>query len=652
MAAEAVRPMHVEAAAARSGVPTEADGEMAAATRLLENSGSSGGATATPPTVAAPVEGGTSTGADTGAGGDGDDGAGAGSEDTMAEAAVYFNRYIRPNFDRSAAGRLLEKFQDVRVDNWPLRPMRAGGLASLAFVQSQSSMDIARQLLQREEEMLYGVLRVASWSEQRDHWLQSAQEARTAADLGGLLVHLESALSASFYGPQWHGSAGNLYDAHSLTREKAARQFQLVENSNGGERKAAKTTPVPKSPKKKRERKQSKPLVAKPPPIKEPKLVDYGEVGFTDSTGFSTDLRISTHTDPMVSIRDMVMLVLQTDNTLKANQFITKVKRVMGEKVEMHRFQVIGPRAPAVRLSILQPTLEKLLEEKELPEIKHTPLTDFYTKIREQVLWAAQETAEEAAADFKQRIEEFEALGGQRTVDPDDERGGTSPPPPKEAVAAATDEASTMLGSVVATATVKAADDLPQGSAGSTVSADGKGDGGSGNDDGSDDDDGEIFEVDAILGRGEDEDGGVQYRVRWKGYGSEDDTWEPESGLESAAAKIKEFNRKMAIQKQNQDQKGRAQDKSLHWAFFRSRLSSLDRRMFGTVSRATQRSIGRRGGVQPEPGFVYDGEIAWINLREAWATQVAAATTSAQIVLHTRVFHAAVGRETAAVVAG
>ena len=88
---------------------------------------------------------------------------------------------------------------------------------------------------------------------------------------------------------------------------------------------------------------------------------------------------------------------------------------------------------------------------------------------------------------------------------------------------------------MVATATVKAADDLPQGSAGSTVSADGKGDGGSGNDDGSDDDDGEIFEVDAILGRGEDEDGGVQYRVRWKGYGSEDDTWEPESGLESAA---------------------------------------------------------------------------------------------------------------------
>ena len=115
--------------------------------------------------------------------------------------------------------------------------------------------------------MLHGVLRVASWSEHHYQWQRSVQEARTAADLGGLLLQLESTLSASFYGPHWRGSAGNLYDAHSLTHEKAARQFQLVENSNG-ERKAAKVAAAPKPPKKKREPKQlkPKPAAAKGPP--------------------------------------------------------------------------------------------------------------------------------------------------------------------------------------------------------------------------------------------------------------------------------------------------------------------------------------------------------------------------------------------------
>ena len=42
--------------------------------------------------------------------------------------------------------------------------------------------------------------------------------------------------------------------------------------------------------------------------------------------------------------------------------------------------------------------------------------------------------------------------------------------------------------------------------------------------------------------------------------------------------------------------KGRTQDKSLHWSFFRSRLSGLDHGMFRT-SRSAQRSIARRGGI-------------------------------------------------------
>jgi hypothetical protein len=40
-----------------------------------------------------------------------------------------------------------------------------------------------------------------------------------------------------------------------------------------------------------------------------------------------------------------------------------------------------------------------------------------------------------------------------------------------------------------------------------------------------------------------------EYQVRWKGYGPEDDTWEPESSLAHAPLAITEFNKKLSQQK-------------------------------------------------------------------------------------------------------
>ena len=64
-----------------------------------------------------------------------------------------------------------------------------------------------------------------------------------------------------------------------------------------------------------------------------------------------------------------------------------------------------------------------------------------------------------------------------------------------------------------------------------------------GDDDGSDgsSDEGEVFEVEAVLERGQDDDGVVQYLVRWKGFGPDDDTWEPEEGLKESAGKALPF---------------------------------------------------------------------------------------------------------------
>ncbi|VDN33602.1 unnamed protein product, partial [Gongylonema pulchrum] len=43
-----------------------------------------------------------------------------------------------------------------------------------------------------------------------------------------------------------------------------------------------------------------------------------------------------------------------------------------------------------------------------------------------------------------------------------------------------------------------------------------------------------ILDVDAV-------DGQVKYKVRWKGYGSGEDSWEPEENLESARLILDEY---------------------------------------------------------------------------------------------------------------
>ena len=52
---------------------------------------------------------------------------------------------------------------------------------------------------------------------------------------------------------------------------------------------------------------------------------------------------------------------------------------------------------------------------------------------------------------------------------------------------------------------------------------------------------GSIIEVSEIVGKGVGEDDVVLYQVRWKGYGPEDDTWEPVDNLEGAVDVIAKF---------------------------------------------------------------------------------------------------------------
>lgn len=56
----------------------------------------------------------------------------------------------------------------------------------------------------------------------------------------------------------------------------------------------------------------------------------------------------------------------------------------------------------------------------------------------------------------------------------------------------------------------------------------------------------ELYEVERIVDRRRNRKGRVEYLVRWRGYGSEGDTWEPESHLSTCMAYVHEFNRQHA----------------------------------------------------------------------------------------------------------
>ncbi|XP_032318323.1 chromodomain Y-like protein [Camelus dromedarius] len=54
----------------------------------------------------------------------------------------------------------------------------------------------------------------------------------------------------------------------------------------------------------------------------------------------------------------------------------------------------------------------------------------------------------------------------------------------------------------------------------------------------------ELYEVERIVDKRKNKKGKTEYLVRWKGYGSEDDTWEPEQHLENCEEYIRDFQRR------------------------------------------------------------------------------------------------------------
>uniref|UniRef100_A0A147APX0 Chromodomain Y like n=1 Tax=Fundulus heteroclitus TaxID=8078 RepID=A0A147APX0_FUNHE len=61
----------------------------------------------------------------------------------------------------------------------------------------------------------------------------------------------------------------------------------------------------------------------------------------------------------------------------------------------------------------------------------------------------------------------------------------------------------------------------------------------------------ELYEVERIIDKRKNRKGKVEYLVRWRGYGSEGDTWEPEGHLSTCMSYVHEFNRQHAAQQRD-----------------------------------------------------------------------------------------------------
>eukprot|EP01052_Picozoa_sp_SAG31_P026008 SAG31_NODE_2323_length_5941_cov_3.155255_5_plen_639_part_00 len=147
----------------------------------------------------------------------------------------------------------------------------------------------------------------------------------------------------------------------------------------------------------------------------------------------------------------------------------------------------------------------------------------------------------------------------------------------------------------------------------------------------------------------------VEYRVQWATAATDAtttdiwETWESAARLgEVAPKKIARYQRKMSakLEKEKSDAisvssivaKASAKEK---WALLAQQLDNRLLRPYRCEAKMIRR-LGRQGGVQLLPGFVYDGIVASPSLGRSWARQVSDARSMPELGLHARILHAAV----------
>ena len=467
--------------------------------------------------------------------------------DALEDMPLFRNQFYRPPHDHTAF--LHEKFQ-VRENSWPGRRKGGGGF------EPDTALAFAVTFLLNLEHDLADVLRAKWRHTTRDRWVESVKQCQAAPDFIPLILQLEAeAVDDKWFCGSWRSGCGCLHDGHALSEDKLEAIFQplLIMQTD------ALASLLPKKGKhrdrrgSKRKRSQGLEEIVELKSRKHSKSPGlYEECKFVNSAGLPVTVRCSMHPDPLLSLRDLVAMVYDDDDIIRANTTAQLVKPKLGaNELRMHRFAQFGKASPAVPLSKLKTAMASIGDVETMTFLK------------------------DESGDLKR----FEA-----------------------ALVA-------MTKRFQGTASLKISGHADgQGAEPVTPSVTQMVD----------------AQVDAVLAKGVDQDGTtVKYLVRWDATGADDDTWELEADLvHSAPEQIKTFERKKRhtqIRRNELHQGTRRTDSN--WWFDRQRLTVTDQMMYTSLPRDTK-SVARSGGLKKQSGFIYDHDVAWISMRDAWLYQL------------------------------
>ena len=275
-------------------------------------------------------------------------------QDAVLDMPVFRNHYTRLGHDRSAY--LFDKFYIAPESVWPGR--RKTGYA----MEPETLLEHSVSTLLKMEDKIQSIMDAALWRRCRYEWTARVKHCDSPRGFVALLLQFEAAIEHKWFYDSWRAGSGCLHDGHSPTDDGP---FEVIE-TDGDEKKKGSW----KLSKNKREsvsaRRKKEDGVIEMKSRKYSKKKSYDECKFISSGGTPVTIRFSTHRDPLLSLRDLMVAIYDDDDASRATSRIQMAKPKLSGELRNHRFAQWGKSSPAVPLSKLQSALTNIGEAETI----------------------------------------------------------------------------------------------------------------------------------------------------------------------------------------------------------------------------------------------------------------------------------------------